>query len=399
MVSYGGYRLVQEATSLSTEMPAAFFTGNFSSVPATSITGGVIKDPLNGAAPFPGNIIPTSRISPIVLKLQQYYPAANLPGLASNYSVPVPTTIITNQTVDRIDQNIGDKIRLYARADYQNEAVFGGNAVPTNSATTPVTDSNYTVGYTETLTANLVNDLRVGRNYFSTATLNPFSVSKQTSAGTDLGIPGFTDDSIFNNPGIPNFNITGFNGLANGSTNWYQNDSTTQLSEQISSSHRSHNIMAGLEFRRLATGRAAVNSARGSFTFNGTLTGYAPADFIRGLPQSFTTPGPEVRGRTAEWRDGLFVTDKWQVTRKFTDYGIRYELPTVAYTINGVATELNPNQTALVGGNPRLPLHRAISLRLGRRDSDLHIASPIRRCSAPAAESITTRIRPTVIPS
>jgi outer membrane receptor protein involved in Fe transport len=60
-----------------------------------------------------------------------------------------------------------------------------------------------------------------------------------------------------------------------------------------------------------------------------------------------------VRGRTAEWRDGFFITDKWQVTRKLTvDYGIRYELPTVAYTINGVATELNPNQTALVGGTP-----------------------------------------------
>src|ERR1700735_2242240 len=80
MASYGGYRLVQEATSLSTELPAAFFTGNFSGVPATSITGGAIKDPLNGNAPFPGNIIPASRISPVVLKLQQYYPAAHLPG-------------------------------------------------------------------------------------------------------------------------------------------------------------------------------------------------------------------------------------------------------------------------------------------------------------------------------
>ena len=370
MASYGGYRLVQKATSLSTEMPAAFFAGNFSSVPAKSITGGVIKDPLNGNAPFPGNIIPASRISPVALKLQQYYPAANLPGLASNYSVPVPTTISSNQTVDRIDQNLGDKTRLYARADYQTEAVFGGNAIPTNAATTPVTDSNYTVGYTQTLTPDVVNDLRVGRNYFSTATLNPFSVSKETSAGTDLGIPGFTGDSVDANPGIPDFNITGFNGLTNASTNWYQNDSTTQLSEQISWSHGSHNIMAGLEFRRLATGRAAVNSARGSFTFNGTLTGYAPADFILGLPQSFTTPGPEVRGRTAEWRDGFFVTDKWQVTRKFTiDYGIRYELPTVAYTINGVATELNPNQTALVGGTPgyhfTAPNHSDWAPRLG----------------------------------
>jgi hypothetical protein len=39
MASYEGYRLVQQSTSLSTHMPAAFFDGNFSSVPASSITG------------------------------------------------------------------------------------------------------------------------------------------------------------------------------------------------------------------------------------------------------------------------------------------------------------------------------------------------------------------------
>src|SRR5207247_8190295 len=108
-----GFRLVQQSTSLSTQMPAAFFTGDFSSVPASSITGGAIKDPLNGNAPFPGNIIPAGRISPVAAKLQQYYPATNLPALASHFSVPVPTTQKYNQTLDRIDQNIGDKIRLY----------------------------------------------------------------------------------------------------------------------------------------------------------------------------------------------------------------------------------------------------------------------------------------------
>jgi len=40
MASYEGYRLVQQQTSLSTEMPSAFFTGDFSSVPAASIQGG-----------------------------------------------------------------------------------------------------------------------------------------------------------------------------------------------------------------------------------------------------------------------------------------------------------------------------------------------------------------------
>src|SRR5579872_171638 len=370
MASYEGFRQVQSSTALSTEMPAIFFTGNFSSVPASSITGGAIKDPLNGNAPFPGNIIPASRISPVALKLQQYFPASNLPGLASNLSVPVPSTASYNQTVDRIDQNIGDKVRLYARAHYQNWNVFGGNSLPANATTTPYKTTNYTVGYTHTLTPNLVNDLRVGRNFFNTATLDPFAVSNQTSAGTSLGIPGFSGDSLYNNPGIPDFSITGFNTLSQASTNWYQNDSTTQLSEQISWTHGSHNLMAGAEFRRLATGRAAANIARGTFTFNGTLTGYAPADFILGLPQSFATAGPEVRGRVAEWRDGFFVLDQWQVSRKLTvNYGLRYELPTVAYTINGNATELNPSQTALVGGTPGYhftgPNHNDWAPRLG----------------------------------
>jgi hypothetical protein len=370
MASYEGYRLVQSTTSLSTSMPAAFFAGDFSSVPASSIQGGALKDPFSGNAPFPGNVIPANRISPITAKLQQYYPATNLPGLASNYSVPVPTTISTNQSVDRIDQNIGNKIRLYARADYQDQPVFGGSAIPINSSTTPVTTTNYTVGYTHTLTPNLVNDLRVGRHYFNSASVNPFSTANQTDVGSNLGIPNFNADTVYNNPGIPDFNVTGFNGLSNGSTNWYQNDSTNQLSEQINWNHGAHNIMAGLAFSRLATGRAAVNSARGSFTFNGILSGYAPADFILGTPSSFTTSGPEVRGRVAGWRDGFFVQDKWQISRKLTlSYGLRYELPTVPYTINGVATELNPNQTALVGGTPGYrfitPNHNDWAPRLG----------------------------------
>jgi len=49
---------VKQATSLSTQMPAAFFSGNFSAVPTTSITGGVLKDPLNGNAPFWGQVDP-----------------------------------------------------------------------------------------------------------------------------------------------------------------------------------------------------------------------------------------------------------------------------------------------------------------------------------------------------
>jgi hypothetical protein len=61
MASYEGYRLRQQSTSLSTQMPVAFFNGDFSSVPSSSITGGAVKDPLSGNAPFPGNLVPEAQ--------------------------------------------------------------------------------------------------------------------------------------------------------------------------------------------------------------------------------------------------------------------------------------------------------------------------------------------------
>ena len=148
--------------------------------------------------------------------------------------------------------------------------------------------------------------------------------------------------------------------------------------------------MAGFEFRRLATGRAAVNSPRGAFTFNGTQTGYAPADFILGNQVSFGTPGPEIRGRVAGWRDGFFVLDKWQVSRKLTlNYGLRYELPTVPYTINGNASFLNADQTCSDCRRTRYGLYQASAQEL-RAPPRLRISNHTTKLCFAAAPAFTT---------
>ena len=67
--------------------------GNFSGDHAPPI-----RNPLTGQ-PFPGNIIPQSQISPVALKLLQYYPAPNLAGTTSNLqsnSVEQATTSISS---------------------------------------------------------------------------------------------------------------------------------------------------------------------------------------------------------------------------------------------------------------------------------------------------------------
>ena len=107
--------------------------------------------------------------------------------------------------------------------------------------------------------------------------------------------------------------------------------------------------MAGIEFRKLYTSRSAANSPRGVFSFNGQFSGYAPADFMMGLVQNLVTPTVQYQGDVATWRDGFFVLDNWQASRKLTlNYGIRYELQTVPYSVAGFARELNAAQTAAV---------------------------------------------------
>src|SRR6266404_20096 len=185
MGSYEGLRTRNQSVSIANLLTPAMFNGDFSSL----LPGTIIKDPLNGNTAFPGNIIPANRISPVVLKLQSLYATPNLPGNATNLSTSVGNQFDTDQTVDRLDQNIGSKIRLFFRYQRQDQNIVSGNVIPVNGNTSPIYTNNMTLGYTHTLTTNIVNDFRIGRQYFDTKTLNPTYLSGTNGLGASLGIP------------------------------------------------------------------------------------------------------------------------------------------------------------------------------------------------------------------
>ena len=334
----------QSLSANNTVITEQMFGGNFSQTPT------IVKDPLNNNAPFAGNIVPTNRLSPIALSLQQYYVKPSNPNaITQNFTTIFPAKITSDATVDRIDQNIGSKTRLFFRYQRQVQAIANGSAIPYNAAQIPSTTDNFTVGYTQTVTPSLVNDFRIGRQGINTDSVNYFYVNSIADAGTKLGIAGFDADTKGKNPGTPEFNVSGFSGWGNSGTNWFQTDSTWQASEQVSWIRRNHAIMAGIEFRKLYTSRSAANSPRGVFNFNGQFTGYAPADFMLGFVQNLVTPTIQFQGDVATWRDGFFVLDNWQASKRLTiNYGIRYELQTVPYSVAGYARELNAAQTAAV---------------------------------------------------
>jgi hypothetical protein len=375
MASYEGLRQIKNASVNGTALTPAMRNGDFSSLLPTT----QLFNPYTGL-PFAGNIIPVQYMSPVAQTLLQYLP---VPQSGTTFNGFSPSNLTNNKTLERIDQSIGDKVRLFVRYDWENLTVLGGagDPNPTNIVSGPANNRNIAFGYTHAFTPNLVNDFRFGRNHLVTNALNYFSIKGLKDAGTSLGIPGFTGDTAFGNPGIPDINIDGFMTAGNAGTNWFQDDTTWHGYDQVSYTHGKHTIMAGAEFRKLTTGRAAANSPRGVFNFTGELTGDPAtgalgdpaADFIIGAAASDLTPLQEFKGVVAEWRDGFFALDNWQVTRRLTlNYGLRYELPTVPYSVNGEARILNPAQTALIPATlpaPRLkfngPNHDNWAPRLG----------------------------------
>ena len=355
--SYEGLRQIKSPSQLGITLTQAMRGGDFSSLCTRGFgPSGLCNDPPPSPqihnpttqSPYPGNIIPSDQLSSVAQALLQYYPLPNIAG-TNTFSGPVVSNVSTNQTLERIDQNFGDKIRLFVRYDWQNTTIFGGSITPTGGSYGPANNRNMAIGYTHILTPSLVNDFRFGRNHLMTNNLNYWTVNGLLNAGTQLGIPNFTGDTTFHNPGIPDVTVSGFMTLGNAGANWYQDDTTWHGYDQVSYRRGSHNVMAGVEIRKLITGRAAANNPRGLFNFTGSRSGNAAADFMLGTPQNDITPIQEFKGVVAEWRDGFFVLDNWQVNSKLTlNYGLRYELPTVPYSVNGNARILNPQQTALI---------------------------------------------------
>lgn len=359
MGSYEGLRQYQQSLSIGTVPTLRMRAGDFSQL----LPSLQLYNPTNRTTPYANNQIP---VSAVAARLMQYYPNPTNSALSNNFNGYVPVSLVQNQTLDRVDHNIGDSVRLFGRFLWQKLTVVNGNAIPTSSAYSPTTDRNGMIGYTHIITPRFINDLRVGFNVLTSNVNNQFAQNGLNDAGSQLQIPGFTADVDNNNPGIPTIAVTGYLGLGSAGSNWKQDDRTVHAYDQISWTKGKHTIMAGADIRRMSIGRAAQNDPRGNFSFSGRYTtqcvpgtngatcanavsGNALADMVAGYASTVTTPTFQVKGSVGSWRNGYFVQDNWQFSQKLTLlYGVRYEQPTIPYSLNGYARILNSTYTALI---------------------------------------------------
>ena len=200
--------------------------GNFSEVTAP------IKNPFTGQN-YPGNLIPPSSLSATAREFLEYYPMPNRPGIASNLQADSSNVDNVDQLLTRVDQNLGNKVRLSVRYNWHDSYTSNIGAIH-DSGDHPAPRQPQHAGvlhtYIEAEPAQRFPD-RLSPLDFDT--LNHFAVNSLPTAGSDLGIPGFDGDVRYDNPGIPTINISAFSGLGQAGTNWYQFDTTFQVSNVL----------------------------------------------------------------------------------------------------------------------------------------------------------------------
>jgi hypothetical protein len=351
MANFEALRRRQTTLSTFTVPSDRMFAGDFGEI----LPGTVIYDPLTGQ-PFPGNVIPASRIDPISRNLLDYYHSSTLPGLTNNYTQDNSQPFDRKGYVIRADFNESSSSQWMGRYNWGDDTQSSQGIGKAGSKT--VTNYKQWGGSnTRTLSATLVNDARFGYTKFfnSIGTLSAFA---DDVVGA-LGIPNLkSGDPV--TWGIPNIAFTGFNGIGDITDGPFAVDNDTlQFVDKLTWLKGRHTIGIGAEYSRQHFNEVGNQFSRGSFEFQANRTrnptnntgGYAFAEFLLG--QSFRTSVAlaVAEGKFVRNVFHAFIDDNWRVTNNLTLLlGVRYELtppftntlgnyftvhiPTIDYSLN-----------------------------------------------------------------
>lgn len=329
--------------------------------------------------PFPRNVIPSNRFSPVTVAALKFYPTPNNPGDPQrNFLNLEPFKRDTGQYIARVDHRISAMDNFFGRYAESDRTDFSPGSIPGMGAQDYIFHGkNAAANWVHTFSPRLVNEFRAGYNRLNFGYVSP---RQGTDFAPQLGIKGAPGSRL---SGFPIFGITGFTGL--GDIEPYGNiDNIYQLVNIMSYTKGRHSIRFGIDVRRIQNDYFISRSPSGSYSLSGAFTSAKPgqqlpigfADFLLGVPDgsAITYIGDIGRTRTTNWN--AFIQDDWRVTSNLTiNLGLRYELYTPPKDKFGRQGYMDPKDGALVFAS-NAPLNDPIP-GAGIKESDLTF--PVRR--------------------
>ncbi len=303
--------------------------------PATRVLG---ADGKYTATPFPGNIIPASRISPTSAAVfQRFYPLPNniTSGYASDFLSSEGRRNGSNQQSGRVDWTQSSNSTFFFRYSHDRNIVYVPTNIPDQGNNNDVQVHQGALGHTWVLGPNKVNELKLGLSRLEGANIQQRAFKENIVK--ELNIPGVSNDFPLYY-GIPFFQISNFANVGECNDCPFVNyDTVIQGTDNFSWTKGSHSMKFGADLRRIRYNQIGAVVPRGRFTFNGQYTTNpslggsaspqnAIADFLLG---DMSNAEGQVGAPIANFRShsiGLYFQDTWKVTPKLTlNYGLRWE--------------------------------------------------------------------------
>jgi hypothetical protein len=307
-------------------------------------TGTAIRDPFNGNAPFPGSVIPASRINSTSKSVQeQFFPLPNFgnPLVFSNgnYREQRKTTRFPNPTITtRIDQKINEKVFVYGRwsAVRWNIPAFDTTAPTVNEMFRRRRDMDaITLSYSHTISTAIINEFRYG---FTRQDFPRESPVKGKAIVDQLGLKGLFPN-LPDVGGMPAFTFTGIGITPLGVVTYCEPCSRHRIhnfTENLSWFRGKHSLKMGAYYAWQQYTQLAQDTALfGSTEYSSTFTGQPYADFLLGIPSTMRRAAPAIQpdSRHADW--ALYITDEWKMTPSLTlTAGVRWDIRAPWYEAN-----------------------------------------------------------------
>jgi outer membrane receptor protein involved in Fe transport len=339
---FGDYQLTDSRTPAvdrSSVPVAGEVSGNFNvSGVKTIYDPNTYNATTNTRLPFPGNIIPSSEISPIGQAFAQLYPSPNVAGALKNNFVLEPTSQTRiDQGDGRLDYRLSEADQLFARYTQSGSTLFGAPKMP-GLACGCGYSSQYqfthargaSLGETHIFTPTTLNEFRAGFNWnYNHVGVPP---SGFTAPPGNLAIPGVVNDPAAQ--GLAAMAPSGFSTLGPATfTPTFDSSEERQIRDTLNLVRGRHTIRVGGEFRWTQFNLFQINAPRGYMGFTGQYTnnpatgsgGNGLADLLVGIPLTSYIDSLVYLGNR-QHVPSLFVQDDFKVTSHLTlNLGLRYE--------------------------------------------------------------------------
>jgi hypothetical protein len=315
------------------------YSPEFGTVPTASEEGGDFSNPAfptvydpaslaNGVrTPLLNNTIPSTEISPWASKVQQFWPQPNRPGLYNNYFNNVIFLNTNEFFTGSVQYNVSSSNRLSVNVMVNPSYLPEPNIFPIASYGDHYHEQQHSISDSWSISPTVVNDFHVGMLRV---------IEHCTAADSDKNFPPQLGELNPMSNLFPSVSIGGAisTNIGPGAQNCIMGQGEISPSDSLTIIKGKNFLSLGGEYDRLYDNLSAWGDTQtGNFTFSGifsrnpadpTSTGLGYADFLYGLPQTWSVQEYAVYGQRAS-AGHMFVQDDYKMRKNLTvNLGLRW---------------------------------------------------------------------------